>query len=398
MPSTINLLDSANALERESISQVSAAAVDWVLSGGTLLTISTEFVNQNRFVLRLAPDTSSDLVLTVTGIDLPLDINGKTLSFNAQVKSGNGIIVTAVLSVVGQAAQSGNQKFIPGEIYGAVQSNTVLIPSGEQAKQVSISVTISGHNSTNSYLTMPNLIDDRGFYLNEFVSKSRNIMPDFLWDIDSTQTFPTAPFHRLIDILTTTANDVKKEYDAMFPFDALELSEAEYLATEFSNSALVDPSFVRDRYMSWLSQFNGAPLRRNIVDANNSNYLTNASLQRLFAEWQLANGFYGQASGTRQAMISAAKHVLVKTKNNQDSTHSVVLTPFFSGNQFFIRIQTLLNETDDVQAVGESSTLVLNAVEPARPMGYQVFHTTVASFAFTLDDITLGILGEVALG
>lgn len=398
MPSTINLLDDNNALKRESSSQVTAASINWVFSGGTLTTVSTEFFNQNRYVLRMAPNTSSNIVLSLSNINLPIDINGKTLSFNAQVKSGSGIIVTTVLSVVGQTSPSGYSKSIPGEKYGSIQSNTVTIPSGNQAQQVSVSITISGHAATNTYLTMPHLIDDKAFYNNEFVYESRNFMPDFFWEIDSAESFPTAPFHRLIDILTTTSNDVKKEYDAMFAFDESEISNPENIATDFSRSVLVDPLFVRDRYIPWLSQFNGAAIRRNVVDESNNNYFTNPTIQKNFIEWQLSNGYYGRAAGTRKAIVGSVRQVLFKTKNGADSTYSVGLTPFYLNNQFFLRVQTLLNETHDVTNAGESSALVLNAIEPARPLGYQVFHTTVTSFAFTLNDIELGVLGQVALG
>jgi hypothetical protein len=391
MPSTINLLNDDDALARASSSQVEAASIGWIFSGGTLTTVSTEFFNQNRYVLRMAPSVSSSIVLSLSNIPLPIDMNGKTLSFNAQVKSGNGVTVTTLLSVVGQSTPSGHSKSIPGDVYGAIQSNKVTIPSGDQAQQVSISITITGHAATNTYLTMPHLIDDRAFYNSEFVYKSRNFMPDFFWELDSAESFPTAPFHRLIDILTTTANDVKKEYDAMFAFDESEVSNPENLATDFSRSVLVDPLFVRDRYIPWLSQFNGTAIRRNIVDSNNNSYFTNPTIQRNFVEWQLFNGYYGRAAGTRRAIVESVRQVLVKTKNDANST-------FYLNNQFFLRVQTLLNETHDVTNPGESSTLVLNAIEPARPLGYKIFHTTVTSFAFTLNDIELGVLGQVALG
>ena len=398
MPSTINLLNDDDALARASSSQVESASIGWIFSGGTLTTVSTEFFNQNRYVLRMAPSVSSSIVLSLSDIPLPIDMNGKTLSFNAQVKSGSGVTVTTVLSVVGQASPSGYSKSIPGNIYGAIQSNAVTIPSGDEAQEVSISITITGHAATNTYLTMPHLIDDRAFYNNEFVYKSRNFMPDFFWELDSAESFPTAPFHRLIDILTTTANDVKKEYDAMFAFDESEVSDPENLATDFSRSVLVDPLFVRDRYIPWLSQFNGTTIRRNIVDGSNNNYFTNPTIQRNFVEWQLFNGYYGRAAGTRRAIVESVRQVLVKTKNGANSTYAVGLTPFYLNNQFFLRVQTLLNETHDVTNPGESSTLVLNAIEPARPLGYKIFHTTVTSFAFTLSDIELGVLGQVALG
>jgi hypothetical protein len=74
---------------------------------------------------------------------------------------------------------TGNQQRLSGGVYGAVQSNVVTIPDDAVDHEVSISITITGHNGGNIYLTYPNLIDDLAFYQNQIVSLSRNFMPDF---------------------------------------------------------------------------------------------------------------------------------------------------------------------------------------------------------------------------
>jgi hypothetical protein len=96
-------------------------------------------------------------------------------------------------------------------------------------------------------------------------------------------------------------------------------------------------------------------------------------------------------------MIDSAKRVLIKTDDEEQSTLGVSLTPKFGGNPWAIRIQTLANETLDA-AAGESSSLVLSAVELSRPLGFEITHLTVQEFLLTLDDITLGVLGEYPLG
>ena len=398
MPTTVNILGEEDALTRSATSTINAASTGWTVSGGTLSIISTEFVNQNRYVLRLAPNTSGNVVLSLNAIGLLISDNSETLSFNARVKSGNAITVTARLSIDGEATPNGRDTEIAGGIYGAVQSNTVVVPDDNTTHSVSIQITISGHNSTNSYVTLTNLINDHAFYNNYFVFRSRNFLPDFYWEIDSAQSAPTAPLHRLIDILTSASDEVKKEADAIFEYEANELKSQEDSVLRFSQSVLTNPQYVRDRYMPWLNQFNGAALRRNIVDSDGDEYYENATTQRSFSVWQLENAYYGRSAGTREALVESTKRVLGITKNNQPSTYGVGLTPFFQNEQFFIRIQTLLNETKDVTSVGDSSQLVLNAIEPARPMGYRIFHTTVNSFAFTLNDIQLGSLGQIGLG
>lgn len=398
MPATVNILSDDDALVHSTTGALSSASNGWAISGGTKSTISTEFVNQNRYVLRLAPSASGDIVLSLENIQLLTSDNNKTFSFNCRIKSGNAITVSALLSIDGETTPSARDTEIAGGVYGAVQSNTVTIPDDEVAHEVSIHVTISGHNSTNSYITLTNLIDDHAFYNNYFVFRSRNFLPDFYWELDSAQSAPTAPLHRLIDVLTSMADEVKKEYEAIFQYELNELRDQNDSGLRFSQSVLTNPQYVRDRYMPWLNQFNGAVLRRNIVDSDGDEYYENITTQRSFAVWQLENAYYGRSAGTRAALVQSVKRVLGITKNNGSSTYGVGLTPFFQDEQFFIRIQTLLNETKDVTSVGESSQLVLNAAEPARPMGYRIFHTTVNSFAFTLNDIQLGSLGQIGLG
>ena len=81
-----------------------------------------------------------------------------------------------------------------------------------------------------------------------------------------------------------------------------------------------------------------------------------------------------------------------------DSSFAVAITPRFNNDTFSIRIQTLVKETPDVTAFGQTSQMVLNAVEAARPLGYRVYHTAASQFLFTLDDATLGVIGEISIG
>lgn len=81
-----------------------------------------------------------------------------------------------------------------------------------------------------------------------------------------------------------------------------------------------------------------------------------------------------------------------------DSSFAVAITPRFNSDTFSIRIQTLVKETPDVTAFGQTSQMVLNAVEAARPLGYRVYHTAASQFLFTLDDATLGVIGEISIG
>jgi hypothetical protein len=323
--------------------------------------------------------------------------NGKTLSFNSKIKPPAEVNVTTVLSVDGESTPVGYQQSLSGGVYGAIQSNTVVIPDDGQQHSISASLTITGHNGQNIYLTYPNLIDDLAFYQNRYVNFSRNFMPDFYWEKDSLEQYPTAPFHRLIDILFGAANEVLREYQAIYRYEKDEVDDANILATEGGQSVLVFPSYVRDKYINWLSQFTGALVKKNIADIDEQPFFPNHGAERAYLEWQLNTSSYGRSAGTRQALLEAAQQVLIFTENGDNSTRTVSITPNYNGNSWDFLVRTLSNETPDANA-GESSHLVLAAMEPARPMGYRIFHTTVDEFYLTLDDLSYGRIGEVQLG
>lgn len=401
MATTVNLLSAENGLYTATSSSVtvsiSNAAPGWIGDNCTISVIPTEFITNLRYVLRVAPSGSGDVTIALLNEPLRLAENGKTLSFNAKVKPPSEVVVTTTLSVDEEEEQTGYQQSLPGGTYGAIQSNTVVIPSASVAHSVSASISITGHNGQNIYITYPNLIDDQAFYQNRYVNLSRNFMPDFYWEKDSLEQYPTAPFHRLIDILFDASNEVLREYEAIYSFEKDEVSDKNDLATVDGQSVLVSIPFVRDKYINWLSQFTGFLAKKNIADAAEEPFFPSHGVERQYLEWQLNTSSYGRGAGTRQALIEAAQQVLIFTENGEDSTRTVSITPNYNDNSWDFLVRTLSNETPDANA-GESSHLVLAAMEPARPMGYRIFHTTVDEFYLTLDDLSYGRLGEVQLG
>lgn len=268
MATTVNLLSADSALLRATSASVSipisSSGTEWISTNSTLSVIPTEFVTSLRYVLRVAPSGSGDVTLILDEQLLRLAENGKTLSFNAKVRPSSESIVTSQLVVDGETAPIPHQQTLSGGLYGAIQSNTVLVPDDGVAHTVSASITISGHGGGNIFLTYPNLIDDRAYYNNQYIALARNFMPDFYWEIDSQEQYPTAPFHRLLDILTSASNEVMNEYRDIYPFERYEITNAVDAAERIANSVLVSPSFVRDKYANWLSQFTGSPIRKNI--------------------------------------------------------------------------------------------------------------------------------------
>lgn len=369
---------------------------NWSSTNSTISVISTEFVNVKRYAMRIAPSSSGEIAITLNSVYLSTENNGKTLSFNAKIKSEAPVLVDVQLYIDGEEQSDGYQNTLSGGRYNAVQSNTVVVPDDGEEHYAVIVISITGHSALNVLMTMPNLIDDRAFYSNPFVVQARNILPDFYWELDGAQSQPTAPFHRLLDILSSAASDAFYAYKDFVPFDSYEIYSQPLIDGPWSRSELVDPNYVKDEYVNWLAQFTGAKIIRNIIDANGNPLLHSTAEERVFVEWQLATGMYGRASGTRQAIIAAAQQALVHTGDDEQSTYSVSVTPRYGDDPWTILVQTLSNETSDANA-GESSVSVLNAVEPARPLGYKIIHTTVDEFYMTLNDATVGALGQFPL-
>ena len=403
MATTRNLLPYDSALLRVNdsgqIVELGAYASDWESTNSELTIVSTNFLVDTRYVLQLNPSSTGEILVTLEDIPLYLEDNGRILSFNMRIKALSSVDLSTMIYLDGSSTGiEGNiQSFSSGE-YNAIQSNRITVPDDLELHTLSIRISITGHNASNIWLTCPHLIHDLDFYSNDFVSGIRNFLPDFYWELDSSQSYPTYPFFRLIDVLTSAAGDTKSEYEEMYGLEAEELVTQDEGILSWVQSSLVSPSAARDAYLSWLAQFNGERIHRNFQLSDGTLYFNNAGLQRDFVEWQLYGSHYGRGAGTRHAMIESAKQMTIRTKDGEASTQSVSLTPYFGGDPFAIRIQTLTNETIDANT-GESSDSVLQSVNMARPMGYVVTHQTIDEFFLTLDDVTYGLLdGSISFG
>lgn len=403
MATTRNLLPYNQALMRNDntgrLIELGDYQNDWTSTNSTLSLVATNFLVDSRYVLQINPSSTGEIILSLDDVQLYLEDNGRMLSFNSKIKALSSINTSTIIYLDGDDTgfTEFDQSFSSGE-YNAIQSNVITVPDDGELHTVNIRISITNHNAATIWSTCPHLIHDMAFYGNNFVPSMRAFLPDFYFEIDSQRSQPTYPFFRLIDILSSAAGDTSREYNEMYGLEADELITSEEGVLSWVQSSLVSPGAIREEYLSWLAQISGERIHRNFQLSDGTLYFNNSGLQRDFVEWQLYGSHYGRGAGTRHAMIEAAKQVTIRTKDGEPSTHSVSLTPFFGGDPFAIRVQTLTNETLDAN-VGESSDIVLQSVNLSRPMGYQVTHTTVDEFFLTFDDITYGVLdGSVAFG
>ena len=407
MATTVNLLSDGNALRRFSSldgTSIGLASVeyDWTVTNASLMISSTDFIVDSRYTLVLASGSegeAQDVVLTLAGIPLTPDDNGSVLSANMQIKANAPITASSLLYIdSASATYEPYSKTYSSGSYNAIHTNRAVVPDDENIHTATIQITISGLvGGQTAHVTMPHLIHDLALFGNSFLGKARNFLPDFYFEIDSLQSQPSYPFFRLLDILTSTAGEVFAEYGLMYGIEGSELLYENLTVAYWAQSSLVSPRSVKNKYVSWLSQFSGDFIRQNIYYSNGNPFFGNESIRRDFIEWQLSKGYYGRAAGSRIAMVEAAKQVLSYTDNGAQSTFSVSLTPRYQDEPFAIHIRTLANETPDANA-NQVSELVMQSVNWAKPMGYLITHETVNQFNFTLDDPVLGSFDSMTFG
>lgn len=374
----------------------------WVCDGGTVSTTSERYSNTSRYSIKINPSGTGPVTLKLLAKSpMLLGDNGKDFSFNGKIycTQQTSVMCTLVRSEwVGiESKEPVVTTVYPGR-FTAFRSNVEMLPfSEEETYNFDITITLTGHGGKVVYFTSPHLIEDFLYYSNRYVSDSFNLMPNFYWEIDSAQTNPSAPLHRLMDCMMTGARDVYEEFLRIYHYEPGQLSTlSDQYTTNETHSTLVNPQYVESKNAPWLSQFNGHKLKKNIKYLYNGiteqtyttpqNMFTSPGAIDSFIKWQLSTGYYGRAAGTTEAIREATKQILHFTKDGENSTYFVSIIPQYDSDPFKILIETLLNETFDCQEDGEESYAILDAIEMAKPMGFKIYHRAVENIEFKVGD------------
>ena len=89
--------------------------------------------------------------------------------------------------------------------------------------------------------------------------------------------------------------------------------------------------------------------------------------------------------------ITKLKKVKEAFKTLLSGSRAVLVTPLWEGEQFEIMIRTLVSETPNNPAEGQTSNKVLAVAEPTRPAGFVFLHETVDEINFILNDPDFGV-------
>jgi hypothetical protein len=262
---------------------------------------------------------------------------------------------------------------------------------------VSLQMRVVFSTTTNAHLNIsrPTIHSSYGVFRNRFMQFVGEYMPEIFIAQDTADfgtNEPTFPMMRFIDSITTDANDLQVKSEA---FTYIDLATGFDPAESETFSTLVDPNYCDGATLLWLAQFRGRQILvtyqpstegaswvRFTLDDAVSGVLddigvlgSNASDIGLpggieaYARWQVETGYYGHNAGTIEAMVSAIQRLL---------TGAGVVNYTVSANA--IHFTTSWTETygSVIGDIGSPSALLLQIVEPARPLGMIVTHELTA--------------------
>jgi hypothetical protein len=410
MPTTLQRLSDRQGLYANSFTgnhyDISNYVNPWTAENATLSITGNDYYVNNRYVMIVSPTGPEDVVLTVNLDNCFSDadndiqfvftnvIKSSVIGYSVNSKLYNDITVNALnnssidLSHLSQHAlpvYPGNSYEPSAGNWKAIRSNimTYQSPWDQEGnyRGTWCEITISQHNSVPLYISLPNLVIERGWYLNTAMQNTARHMPDFYWNYDAKQLNPRFPFFRFVDVLTSPINDVMQIYADWFEF---ELNEIPYYAdktTPWALSTLLNYNNFIEKYHPWTFMFVGVPYQKYIY--TDANMLTTTESE--FLKWQLKTSYLGRAAGTKQALREVVEHVLTGNK-------LVSITPQYGDDIWAIKLYTLTSETPDVTGEHQESAAVLAAAEMAKPVGYSIIHETLNAITLTLDNSEFGRL------
>ena len=369
-------------------------------SPATSIVVDDKFYDGNRFSIRLVNSTSGTATSNTATLRSSMQkVNqpyaGYNLIFNAVIYSETTLTVSTYLHPYDVAFTSiaPNTQELSSGVWNAIFSNEYQFPNAfEGPRDFGVTIVISGDTTKPVWFSCPNLTDARPHRFNQFVVLAQQFLPDIFRDLDAEQTNPTNPLMKIFHSLTENASIVMDEYLNINSYDGENLDPysanlVESDKNKLTRSAMTDIDIMAEEYKQYMSMFAGFRML-SAVTVNNSNIIP-SNLN--FSQWQLRTKAFGIGAGTRDAMRQAIKLILNGNK-------LVLITPFWQGNPWSIRIRTLTSETPNATGDGQSSDSVLKMADLTKPAGYAISHETVSSISFVLNDPDFGVFDQNVLG
>jgi hypothetical protein len=275
-----------------------------------------------------------------------------------------------------------------------IRSVPVEIPdTGRWAIQLQFRVVFEDTTDAFINISRPTAHASLRLFSNDFLTSVLEYLPEIFLESDTANystNQPTFPLSRLIDVMTSEANNVLTKSNSFEYVDSSEGGNPNILGTL---STFVNPQVCDSAYLTYLAQFRGRPilvtyqpstegvgweifaLNDSLLDSGDVLGNDAVNLGGLpagidsFARWQVETGYYGHNAGTVNSMIGAIQRNLTGAKvvNYTMTQNSIAFTTS--------QAETFGTVAEDV---GTSNSIILTLIEPARPLGMLVTHTLTA--------------------
>lgn len=359
--------------------------------------------------------------LTLTDLQLNISDADNPIIFVFAVKMPTGGTVTAKLihednplsnfvettTNLLESAAAVNAEGVQSPQWFIFRSDAITIIEPQDIPSLTIEITFTPLDTLESfYFTTPAVYQKYEFFTNnEAVVAIASQIPDVIVSGDAdADVSPDVPLMRFIDVATLGLGESLEDVRKMAYLD---VSEGFDDADDATKSILANHDVADYDTLLWLCKFSGtSPLTRyessldylsepfvlGETEGDGGSTLNSADVLRLTSysdlnpppltlsaqeallRWQIEYGYYGKNAGTLPAVLESAKIMLV-------GTESASISYNYDAEPFVIDLKTFWYETYGAtgpEVVGESSELVLEAIEYARPLGTLIRHEMVA--------------------
>ena len=415
MGAITNRLSGAQFALTEYNSAGSWASDDMDVSIDTISELWTSSANK-QLALRIQ-NSNSDGTIYLDSAEININDLTKPIIFTCGIKMPSGGTVEVVINHSSQqvlnSVSTTKTLFGSTSVVNAIgvvnpqwfifRSDSIIPVSSVGTTGMTVYVTITPNDTSEIiYFTLPVLCQNFEFVSNNKILPivAQNIPRVFL-DIDFEQTGSIdLPFLRLLDIFT---NGLDESYQQMGKYAYLDIEQGYDDSDNTTKSTLVNPDVADFTTLVWLCKFTGTrPVTRyessldtvtspfivgdeissgSLLDGNDGILLTGytelnppvftLAEQTELLRWQVDNRYYGINSGTLPAVIASAKNQLI-------GDQTLVVEYDFASEPWVINLFSEWFETYGAIGsgdIGNSSKLVLGAVEYARPLGVKITHT-----------------------
>ena len=402
--STLNAFNSAGNWASDDLDiSIDTTSELWPLSGFKQLALNIQNGNSDGTIsldsAEILIDDPTKPIIFTCGIKMP---SGGTVEVSLGHSSQevlNSVFTTKLLqgstSVVNAVGVVNPQWYV-------FRSDQIIPVSEVGTTGMTIHVTFTPNVVGETiYFTLPVLCQNYEFVSkNKILSKVAQNLPEVFLNIDYEQTGGIElPFLRLLDVFT---NGLDYSYQQMGRYAYLDIAQGFKDDDDTTKSTLVNSDVADFATLVWLCKFTGTkPVTRyessldtvttpfvlgddisggSLLDSEDGLLLTSytqlnppvltLAQQIALLRWQIDYGYYGINSGTLPAVVEAAKRQLI-------GSQSLVVEYDFDTEPWVVNIFSEWDETYGsygIEDVGNSSALVLSAVEYARPLGIKVNH------------------------